>query len=84
MLHSDRKQGFSADWRANRDPEAYMISLQSFLRKGVSLGYVERIKSKGPKGLFCGSSLLQGEVLAYGGLFQTPKGLQESDVESRE
>ena len=27
-----------------------MLSLQSFLRKGVSLGYVGRIKPKGPKG----------------------------------
>ena len=25
---------------ASRDPEAKMLSLQSFLRKGVSLGYV--------------------------------------------
>jgi len=27
-------------WTAKRDPEALMLSLQSFLRKGVSLGYV--------------------------------------------
>jgi len=26
-------------WRAKRDPEAKMLSLQSFLRRGVSLGY---------------------------------------------
>ena len=29
-------------WRAKRDPKAKMLSLQSFLRKGVSLGYVGR------------------------------------------
>jgi len=29
--------------RAKRDPEAEMLSLQSFLRKGVSLGYVGSI-----------------------------------------
>jgi len=29
-------------WRAKRDPEAKMLSLQSFLRKGVSLGHVGR------------------------------------------
>ena len=27
-------------WRAKRDPKAEMLSLQSFLRKGVALGYV--------------------------------------------
>ena len=27
-------------WRAKRDPKAKMLDLQSFLRKGVSLGYV--------------------------------------------
>ena len=32
-------------WRAKRDPEAKMLSLQSFPRKGVSLGYVGRIKT---------------------------------------
>jgi hypothetical protein len=26
-------------WRAKRDPKAKMLSLQSFLRNGVSLGY---------------------------------------------
>ena len=30
-------------WRAKRDPKAKMLSLQSFLRKGVSLGYVGSI-----------------------------------------
>ena len=30
-------------WRAKRDPEAKMLSLQSFLRKGVSLGHVGSI-----------------------------------------
>ena len=29
-------------WRAKRDPKAKMLSLQSFLRKGVSLAYVGR------------------------------------------
>ena len=29
-------------WRAERDPKAKKLSLQSFLRKGVSLGYVGR------------------------------------------
>jgi len=29
-------------WRAKRDAKAKMLSLQSFLRKGVSLGYVGR------------------------------------------
>ena len=29
-------------WRAKRDPKAKMLSLQSFLRNGVSLGYVGR------------------------------------------
>jgi len=29
-------------WRAKRDPEAKLLSLQSFLRKGVSLGHVGR------------------------------------------
>ena len=29
-------------WRAKRDPKAKMLYLQSFLRKGVSLGYVGR------------------------------------------
>ena len=32
-------------WRAKRDPKAKMLSLQFFLRKGVSLGYVERIQN---------------------------------------
>ena len=32
-------------WRAKHDPEAKMLSLQSFLRKGVSLGYGGRIKT---------------------------------------
>jgi len=32
-------------WRANRDPKAKMLSLQSFLRKGVSWGCVGRIKT---------------------------------------
>ena len=30
-------------WRAKRDPKAKMLSLQSFLRKGVSLAYVGSI-----------------------------------------
>ena len=30
-------------WKAKRDPKAKMLSLQSFLRKGVSLGYVGSI-----------------------------------------
>ncbi|KAJ1472749.1 hypothetical protein T484DRAFT_1974656 [Baffinella frigidus] len=29
-------------WRAKRDPKAKMLSLQSFLRKGVALAYVGR------------------------------------------
>ena len=29
-------------WRAKRDPRAKMLSLQSFLRKGVSVAYVGR------------------------------------------
>ena len=29
-------------WRAKRGPKAEMLSLQSFLRKGMSLGYVGR------------------------------------------
>ena len=33
------------DWRAKRDPKAKMIDLQSFLRKGVSLGCVGRIET---------------------------------------
>ena len=32
-------------WKVKRDPKANMISLQSFLRKGVSLGYVGSIKN---------------------------------------
>ena len=32
-------------WRAKRDMRAYIFFLQSFLRNGLSLGYVERIKS---------------------------------------
>ena len=32
-------------WRAKCDPKAYMLSLQSFQRKGVSLGYVGRIQT---------------------------------------
>ena len=32
-------------WKAKRDTEAKMLSLQSFLRKGASLGYVGRIKT---------------------------------------
>jgi len=45
-----RAPGASASWgtlirRAKRDPEANMLSLQSFLRKGLSLGYVGRIKT---------------------------------------
>ena len=32
-------------WKSRRDPKAKMLSLQSFLRKGVSLGYVERIQN---------------------------------------
>ena len=32
-------------WRAKRDPKASMLSLQSFLRKGVSLSYVGRLKT---------------------------------------
>ena len=32
-------------WTATRDREAKLLSLQSFLRKGVSLGYVGRIKT---------------------------------------
>jgi hypothetical protein len=32
-------------WEAKRDPKAKMLYLQSFLRKGVSLGYVGRIKT---------------------------------------
>ena len=30
----------TATWKAKRDPEAKRVSLQSFLRKDVSLGYV--------------------------------------------
>ena len=30
-------------WKAKRDPKARMLSLQSFLRKGVSLGYAGSI-----------------------------------------
>jgi hypothetical protein len=29
-------------WKARRDPEAKMLSLQSFLWKGVSLGHIGR------------------------------------------
>ena len=32
-------------WRAEHDPKAEMLYLQSFPRKGVSLGYVGRIKT---------------------------------------
>ena len=32
-------------WRAKSDPKAKMLYLQSFPRKGVSLGYVGRIKT---------------------------------------
>ncbi len=31
-------------WRAKRDPKAHMLSLQSFLRKGVVLAYVGSIQ----------------------------------------
>ena len=32
--------GDQVGWRAERDPKARMLYLQSFLQKGVSLGYV--------------------------------------------
>ena len=42
--HTHEKKAFflhePLHWKAKRDPEAEMLSLQSFLRKGVSLGYV--------------------------------------------
>jgi hypothetical protein len=38
-------------WRAKRDPKAKMLFLQSFLLKGVSLGYVgEKLQPNGPQG----------------------------------
>ena len=37
-------------WKAQRDSKAKMLSLQSFLRKGVPLSYVEHSKPKGPNG----------------------------------
>jgi len=40
IFHKILVETFS--WKAKRDPEAKMLSLQSFLRKGVSLGHVGR------------------------------------------
>ena len=38
-------------WRAKRDPKAYMLALQSFLREGRVVGPCwEKLKPKGPKG----------------------------------
>ena len=44
-MHHNRSVHEPLHWRAKRDPNAYMLSLQSFLRKGVSLGYVGRIQT---------------------------------------
>ena len=64
--------------------KAKMLSLQSFLRKGVSLVYVGRnynlkdlkeSKGKGA-GLCCGSRLRSGEVFAYVGLIHNLKDIK--------
>ena len=73
-------------WRAKCDSEAKMLSLQSFLRKGVSLRYVGRnynlkdlkdITIRKDAGLCCGSRLRSGEVFAYVGRNQNLKDLEE-------
>ena len=38
-----QSQDLALHWKAERDPKANMLSLKSFLWKGVSLGYVGSI-----------------------------------------
>ena len=40
VVHEGRRGEEPLHWRAECDPKAKMLYLQSFLRKGVSLGYV--------------------------------------------
>jgi hypothetical protein len=54
-------------WRAERDPKAKMLDLQSFLRQGVSSGYV---------GL--NRNLKDLTVLAYVGKIQNLKDLKDA------
>ena len=71
-------QSTKAPWRAKCDPKAKMLDLQSFLRKGVSLGHVGRNQNlKDPKDL-----LRKGEMFAFGGSIQTPKNLSSHRCKS--